>query len=52
MTQKDDIAGALRRFAARHGLASEQEVRFRAALIDMDGTLYDSMGHHTLAWHR
>jgi len=24
----------------------------RAALIDMDGTLYDSMGHHTLAWQR
>lgn len=24
----------------------------RAALIDMDGTLIDSMGHHTAAWHR
>ncbi len=23
-----------------------------AALIDMDGTLYDSMGHHADAWHR
>lgn len=23
-----------------------------AALIDMDGTLYDSMPRHTLAWHR
>lgn len=23
-----------------------------AALIDMDGTLYDSMGNHTDAWHR
>lgn len=24
----------------------------RAALIDMDGTLYDSMTNHTTAWHR
>lgn len=24
----------------------------RAALIDMDGVLYDSMKYHTLAWHR
>lgn len=24
----------------------------RAALIDMDGTLYDSMGNHARAWHR
>ncbi|MCM1076688.1 MAG: HAD-IA family hydrolase [Bacteroides sp.] len=24
----------------------------RAALIDMDGTIYDSMPSHTLAWHR
>ena len=23
-----------------------------AALIDMDGTLYDSMGNHASAWHR
>ncbi len=23
-----------------------------AALIDMDGTLYDSMVNHTAAWHR
>lgn len=26
--------------------------RFRAALIDMDGVLYDSMPGHTLAWKR
>lgn len=25
-------------------------VRYRAALIDMDGVLYDSMKYHTLAW--
>lgn len=27
-------------------------IRYRAALIDMDGVLYDSMKYHTLAWHR
>ncbi len=27
-------------------------IRPRAALIDMDGTLYDSMGNHATAWHR
>lgn len=26
--------------------------RFRAALVDMDGTLYDSMPSHARAWHR
>lgn len=26
--------------------------KFRAALVDMDGTLYDSMRNHTSAWHR
>jgi len=26
--------------------------RLRAALIDMDGTLYDSMPNHARAWHR
>lgn len=26
--------------------------KLRAALIDMDGVLYDSMKYHTLAWHR
>lgn len=26
--------------------------RFGAALIDMDGVLYDSMKWHTLAWKR
>lgn len=26
--------------------------RFRAALVDMDGTLYDSMPYHAQAWHR
>lgn len=51
-TYHDNIDKALQRFAARHSIASHADLRFRAALIDMDGTLYDSMGHHTLAWHR
>lgn len=46
------IAAALDRYAQRHGMARRDALHFRAALIDMDGTLYDSMGHHTLAWHR
>lgn len=43
---------ALERYAVRHGLAGAGDIHFRAALIDMDGTLYDSMGHHTLAWQK
>lgn len=53
MTQhNDNILEALQSYALRRGLASRNELRFKAALIDMDGTLYDSMGYHTLAWHR
>lgn len=37
------------RFLTRHGYT---RVDPRAALIDMDGTLYDSMVNHTAAWHR
>lgn len=47
----NDITAALGRFAARHAMEGGTP-EFRAALIDMDGTLYDSMGHHTLAWQR
>lgn len=36
-------------FLSRHGYS---HVDPRAALIDMDGTLYDSMVNHTAAWHR
>lgn len=36
-------------FCARHHYESVQP---RAALIDMDGTLYDSMPNHARAWHR
>ena len=37
------------RFLQRHHYTA---VSPRAALIDMDGTLYDSMKNHTAAWHR
>lgn len=37
------------RYLGRHGLSAMTP---RAALIDMDGTLYDSMRNHTAAWHR
>lgn len=36
-------------YLTRHGL---NRMDPRAALIDMDGTLYDSMVNHTAAWHR
>ena len=39
------ISGYLRR-------TGHSRVRPEAALIDMDGTLYDSMVNHTAAWHR
>ena len=43
------ITEAITRYLHRTGFT-----RFspKAALIDMDGTLYDSMKYHTLAWHR
>ena len=40
---------SVERYLQRHGLRRAVP---RAALIDMDGTLYDSMPHHTAAWHR
>lgn len=43
----DRLEKSIARFRARNGGDS-----FRAALIDMDGTLYDSMKNHTAAWHR
>lgn len=43
------VSAAMARYVDRHGYG-----RFapQAALIDMDGTLLDSMKWHTLAWHR
>ncbi|MCM1163512.1 MAG: HAD-IA family hydrolase [Muribaculaceae bacterium] len=39
----------IRRYLERNGY---RRCDPRAALIDMDGTLYDSMVNHTAAWHR
>lgn len=50
--QQNKILESLQEYAQRHGLMSVEDMHFKAALIDMDGTLYDSMGYHTLAWHR
>lgn len=47
MMQNDHIAEALKRFAMRN---SVNDISLKAALIDMDGVLYDSMKYHTLAW--
>ena len=44
MTEQDAIMNYMR----RNDLMSFAPT---AALIDMDGTLYDSMGHHADAWH-
>ena len=43
------ISEAIDRYLRRTGAA---EFSPRAALIDMDGTLLDTMSRHTLAWHR
>lgn len=40
---------AIRGYLDRTG---HSRIRPEAALIDMDGTLYDSMVNHTAAWHR
>lgn len=43
------FTSAVAAWLTRCGYASANP---RAALIDMDGTLYDSMKNHTAAWHR
>lgn len=40
---------AIERYMQRHRL---NDFSPKAALIDMDGTLYDSMGHHADAWYK
>ena len=45
----ESLSSDIRRFLERHHYT---RVTPRAALIDMDGTLYDSMVNHTAAWHR
>lgn len=42
------IQSAIERYARRTGSAPSE---IKAALIDMDGTLYDSMRWHARAWH-
>lgn len=37
------------RYMQQHNTAS---LHIKAALIDMDGVLYDSMPNHTEAWYR
>lgn len=44
-----DIKQAVEKYLRRTGHARFEP---KAALIDMDGTLYDSMKSHTAAWHR
>ncbi|MDE6309770.1 MAG: HAD-IA family hydrolase [Muribaculaceae bacterium] len=43
------IREAIAAYRARTGY---EHIRPRAALIDMDGTLYDSMSNHATAWQR
>ncbi len=43
---KDKLTASLERFRLNN------PGKFKAALIDMDGTLYDSMRNHTAAWHK
>lgn len=40
---------AASKYMQRHGI---DNLDIKAALIDMDGVLYDSMKYHTLAWQR
>lgn len=49
MEQTTPYFAAIRRYLDRTGY---RKVAPRAALIDMDGTLYDSMPGHTAAWYR
>lgn len=44
-----NIKESVKRYLERHGYGSMQ---CRAALIDMDGVLYDSMPNHAEAWYR
>lgn len=49
MKKKTEINVAIEHYATRTG---HRPGPVRAALIDMDGTLYDSMPWHARAWHR
>lgn len=45
----EQITNAINHWKERTGLTS---LDVKAALIDMDGTLYDSMRNHTASWYR
>ncbi len=45
----DQIISAINHWKGR---ITHSHIDVRAALIDMDGTLYDSMRNHTAAWYR
>ena len=47
--QINDFTLAVKNFLSKHGYSS---LNPKAALCDMDGTLYDSMPHHADAWHK
>ncbi len=49
MSTSCDFKMIVERYLAKHG---HERFAPKAALIDMDGTLYDSMGNHANAWHR
>ena len=40
---------AVNRYLEKEGI---DRIDLRAALIDMDGVLYESMKNHTAAWYR
>ncbi len=42
------IDSAILTYLQKHGL---ERMSLKAVLFDMDGVLYDSMGHHAIAWH-
>ena len=49
MTPPIPYSHEIERFLRRHHY---NQITPKAALIDMDGTLYDSMKNHTASWHR
>ncbi len=49
MIQPLAFSAEISAFLRRHHF---EALRIKGALIDMDGTLYDSMPNHTAAWHR
>lgn len=49
MTDKETVDKAVRAYCSRHGIDAFVP---KAALIDMDGTLIDSMRNHAGAWYR